>query len=274
MTQQLNKDVRGSQITILHDEQCPIICYHPDKGSFQLVCPFCKGNSQQQPGTTELEFIAGPSGLYAHIRQVHETDVQELGMDQYMSLRIFQQAHVIPECVDRWLTAKEAYDIRTSGGISKAAIASIPGNTNAMFPVLHPERFPCVVLRRDLKWVELRCPVLGCNTNVKHDTNVRNISLDHNQHLQGVLGFQQHMCNAHGIKAPVPATKWDWVIEQCTSWTPSPEVDVEQLETGQYNIPLVFSTLPRDPKSRSSARMPPKEIVGNRRTTERQKGTC
>jgi hypothetical protein len=220
------------QTKIVFEKNCPLICHQPTEGTFELCCSFCKGNASQCLETNSMDFLSGPQGFYSHIRQAHGAELKELGRYN-MSLETFEQNFIVPNCINRRLSFEEVEQVKTAGlsgwlqPAKKAVVSSLTTN-DAMFPTLHPENFPTVVLTRDLKWVELRCPECGTNRVSNRDQKIR-----------GVKGFQQHLTLAHGLRPPNPSTKWEWAIEKCTEWTTDPEVDIKQIETRQYVIPTV-----------------------------------
>jgi hypothetical protein len=115
--------------------------------------------------------------------------------------------------------------------IKKNAIVSVLVDHDTKFPTLCSEHFSSVVLRDDLKWVDLRCPYCGTNKITGH-----------NKHFQGMKGFLYHMNRSHEFNPPDPTASWKWLLDQCTQWSNHPEVDVEKLEMGVHVIPVVPST--------------------------------
>lgn len=241
MSQLLNG--QGSQSStslpakIVSEPSCPAICHHPTKGPFILCCPFCKGNAHLCSKSNKLEFLDCQT-LYGHIRQAHPDALQEAnGSGEPIHLSAFQRDYMASNCVDRWLTAEEFENLinTTPSGfrhspLARKPVKSIVGDHDTKFPTLCFEHFSSVILRDDLKWVDLRCP--HCNTNTVSGQR---------KHFQGIKGFMRHVTTTHGFDPPDPSMSWKWLLEQCTQWSNHPEVDVEKLESGLHIVPAVPS---------------------------------
>lgn len=232
-----NESSKASPVKIISEPSCPAVCHHPTEGPFILVCPFCKGNAYVSPESLKLEFLDPPK-LYSHIRQAHPDALQKANSSgEPMHFSAFQQDYMALHCVNQWLTTEEFENLikATASGFRYSPLTRVPVKTivddhDKKFPTLCFEHFSSVVLREDLKWVDLRCP--HCSTNVPRG---------HKKHFQGIKGFMRHMTRMHSFDPPDPSHSWKWLLDQCTQWSDHPEVDVEKLEAGLNVIPLVGS---------------------------------
>ncbi|TID16872.1 Purine permease [Venturia nashicola] len=229
-------------VKIDSEPSCAAICHHPTKGPFILVCPFCKGNAYSPSESSKLEFL-DPQTLYGHIRQAHPDALQEANSSgEPMHFSAFQGDYMALHCVDRWLATKEFEKLikASRSGVRYSTLARKPvkvvvGDHDTKFPTLCLKHFSSVVLRDDLKWVDLRCPY--CNTNKLSG---------YKKYRQGIKGFMLHMTKIHGFNPPDSGSSWKWLLDQCTQWSSHPEVDVRDLESGLHIIPVVP---PADEKS-------------------------
>ncbi|KAE9989633.1 hypothetical protein EG327_002434 [Venturia inaequalis] len=230
-----NEGSMALPVKINSEPSCPAICHHPTKGSFILVCPFCKGNAYMSSDSPKLEFLDTQT-LYGHMRQAHPDALQEANSSREpMHFSAFQRDYMASHCVDRWLTTKECENLikATSSSfryspLARKVVKAVVDDHDTKFPTLCFEHFSSVVLRDDLKWVDLRCP--HCSTNKLSG---------HRKHFQGIKGFMNHMTRTHGFNPPDPGSSWRWLLDQCTEWSDFPEVDVEKLESGLHIIPVV-----------------------------------
>ncbi|QDS68423.1 hypothetical protein FKW77_010790 [Venturia effusa] len=230
-----NIGVIALPIKIASELSCPAVCHHPTKGPFILICPFCKGNAFLSSQSTTSEFL-GPQTLFGHIRQAHIGALEgHNGTGEPMHLSAFQNEYVASNCVDRWLTAEEYKSIMraTASGsryspIKRNPVKAVVDDHETKFPTLCFEHFPSVILREDLRWVDLRCPHCSANTIGSG-----------RKYFQGIKGFMRHITTSHGLSPPDPSTSWKWLLDQCSEWSTQPEVDLEKLESGLHVIPAV-----------------------------------
>lgn len=217
--------------SILVDENYPIICSHYTRGSIEIFCAYCKGNAVKDTVTNELTYLSGPLGLYTHLRQVHEDP-------SFYTLAVFERGlldSTSPHIRRDW--GLEAADSSNTVQISLEEISpmtQVAENTRDS-----PDKFlyldvdhPTIVVREDGKWVDLRCPVVGCGANCTSTGSKRKAA-----YFKGISGLDQHLRRLHDIHAPAGTAKWQWLVQECTKWTDQPVVDIRFLKKG--DIPMI-----------------------------------
>lgn len=218
---------------ILFNDQCGIICFHDDRGSFQIFCAICEGNAVKDTTTNELKYLRGPLGLYSHLRQAHVNPLFDTLAEFEKSLldrtSPFIKRDLHPEEADRLSTVTTLQE----DVIPKIQVAVNARDSPDNFLYLNLDH-PTVVVREDGDWVDLRCPVVGCGANCTSTGRKRKAA-----YFKGISGLEQHLRKSHDIHAPAGTAKWQWLVQECTRWTEHPVVDIRSLKVG--DIPKIIA---------------------------------